>query len=253
MVRKYRDYPEEGELVVGKVTKINPYSGFIYLEEYDKTGMVHISEVARKWVRDIREFLKEGRQVVALVMKVDEKSGHISLSLKRVSKREAEEKLKEFKREQKAEKMLELISKETGMSMDEAYEKIGFPFQKIFGEMYEGFKISLTQPEVLERKGIEKKIVEIVRKTAEKSIEIKETEVKAEIEIRTLDPNGIEIIKKYLRELEKNGFKVSYISAPRYMVWTTSKDPKKAENRLMEVCEKTAKSYGLEFAFKRLR
>ncbi len=243
-MKRYREYPEEGELVVGRVTKVNPFSGFVYLEEYGKTGMVHISEVARKWVRDIREFLKEGKRVVALVMKVDEKSGHISLSLKRVSKRDAEEKQKEYKLEQKAEKMLELAAKSLGMSLDEAYEKFGFELQKKFGTMFEPFRISLSDPGVLLRKGFSREIVDAIRKAAESSIEIKETEIKGILELSTRAPNGIDLIKKVLSGLEKQGISVKYISAPRYMLSVKSREPKKAEAELKKAAEKAVKEIG---------
>ena len=76
---KKGEWPERREVVIGTVTRVNPYSVFISLEEYgNKEGMVHISEVAGKWVRDIRDFVKVGKKVVALVMNVDLEKQHIA-------------------------------------------------------------------------------------------------------------------------------------------------------------------------------
>src|SRR3989337_2948601 len=143
MPKKPNQWPEKYELVIGKVVRVNPFSAYISLEEYGKKeGMIHISEAARKWIKDIREVLKEGQNVVVQVLVVDQEKKHITLSLKRVNKREAEEKLKEFKREQKAEKMLAQVAKETGLSLEKAYEEIGFKLQEEFGELFKAFQMS---------------------------------------------------------------------------------------------------------------
>ena len=43
---KRRGLPQPGELVIVKISKINPHSAFAYLEEYGTEGMIHISEVS---------------------------------------------------------------------------------------------------------------------------------------------------------------------------------------------------------------
>src|SRR3989304_5721689 len=135
MPKKPSDWPERNELVIGTVVRVNPYSAYISLEEYgNKEGMIHISEAARKWIKDIREVIKEGQKIVVLVLDVDKEKKNITLSFKRVNKRSAEEKLKGFKREQKAEKMLAQVAKEMGLSLEKTYEEIGFKLQEEFGE-----------------------------------------------------------------------------------------------------------------------
>ena len=71
--------------------------------------MIHISEVSGKWVRDIKKFIKPNKTYVAKVLRIDERKGHIGLSLKRVPRIDKTRKMQVYKREQKAEKMLEKI------------------------------------------------------------------------------------------------------------------------------------------------
>lgn len=71
---------EPGKVVEGKVTGITQFGAFISFDA-GKTGLVHISEVALEYVKDIKDHLKEGDTVKAKVLSID-KSGKISLSIK---------------------------------------------------------------------------------------------------------------------------------------------------------------------------
>lgn len=71
---------EVGSVVEGKVSKIMPFGAFVSLPG-KKSGLVHISEVARDYVENISDHLKEGDEVKVKVIKIDD-SGKISLSIK---------------------------------------------------------------------------------------------------------------------------------------------------------------------------
>lgn len=71
---------EAGKIVEGKVSGITPFGAFITLEG-NKTGLVHISEIALEYVKDINDHLKMGDTVTVKILSVDEK-GKISLSIK---------------------------------------------------------------------------------------------------------------------------------------------------------------------------
>lgn len=72
---------EVGQIVEGKITGITNFGVFVDLGD-NKSGMVHISEVARSYVTDIREFVKENDTVKMKVLSVGD-DGKISLSIKR--------------------------------------------------------------------------------------------------------------------------------------------------------------------------
>jgi S1 RNA binding domain protein len=70
-----------GSIVEGKVTGITNFGAFIQLPE-SKTGLVHISEVAQEYVKDISAHLKENQTVKVKIMSIDP-NGKISLSIKK--------------------------------------------------------------------------------------------------------------------------------------------------------------------------
>lgn len=72
---------EVGQIVDGKVSGITGFGAFIDLPG-GETGLVHISEVARNYVKDINEHLTMNQEVKVKVLSLDEK-GKISLSIKK--------------------------------------------------------------------------------------------------------------------------------------------------------------------------
>lgn len=71
---------QAGEIFEGKVTGITNFGAFIELPD-GETGLVHISEIAEEYVRDINDFLKVNDKVKVKVISVDPK-GKIGLSIK---------------------------------------------------------------------------------------------------------------------------------------------------------------------------
>ena len=74
---------EVGQILSGKVTGITKYGVFVELEA-GKTGMVHISEVAAVYVKEIRDFVTDGQEVKVKVISIAD-DGKISLSMKQAA------------------------------------------------------------------------------------------------------------------------------------------------------------------------
>ena len=70
-----------GTILEGKVKTITNFGAFIALPE-NKTGMVHISEVANAYVSDIHQHLTEGQDVKVVI--IGNENGKINLSIKRL-------------------------------------------------------------------------------------------------------------------------------------------------------------------------
>ena len=69
-----------GSIIDGKVTGITKFGAFVEIEE-GITGLVHISEVADTYVKDVNDFLKEQDIVKVKVVNIGE-NGKIGLSIK---------------------------------------------------------------------------------------------------------------------------------------------------------------------------
>ncbi|MDK2784643.1 MAG: binding domain protein [Bacillota bacterium] len=74
---------EVGNIVEGVVTGITHFGAFVTLPG-GQTGLVHISEVADAYVRDVKDYLKENDRVKVKIISLD-KNGKIGLSIRQVT------------------------------------------------------------------------------------------------------------------------------------------------------------------------
>ena len=84
-----------GAILEGKVKTITNFGAFVALPE-NKTGLVHISEVANTFVSDIRQHLTEGQDVKVMVIGTE--NGKINLSIKRLEPKPQRENNGNFQR-----------------------------------------------------------------------------------------------------------------------------------------------------------
>ncbi|NIP34700.1 MAG: S1 RNA-binding domain-containing protein, partial [Thermoplasmata archaeon] len=113
------EWPEVGDLVVATVQRIAGHGAYVALDEYDgKEGLLHISEISSRWVRNIRNHVRERQKVVLQVLRVDPSREQVDLSLRRVTQDERRKKLEDWKKNRKAETILKGVA--VGLNMSEA-------------------------------------------------------------------------------------------------------------------------------------
>jgi polyribonucleotide nucleotidyltransferase len=82
MVRAVVEEPEVGKIYPGRITKITNFGAFCEILP-GKEGLIHISEISEKFLKDVNEILKVGDEVKVKVLSVDEELGRVSLSIKK--------------------------------------------------------------------------------------------------------------------------------------------------------------------------
>lgn len=245
MVLKRESYPEEDSFVVCTIVKILPYGAFASLDEYGgKEGYIHISEIASTWIKNIRDFVKEGQKTVAKVMGVNKKKGHIDLSLRRVSQSARKNKLQEWKRAQKADKLLEMAANNLGKDLKTAYQEVGFPLEDNFGEIYGALEeISIEGEEALKDMGIPKEWVPELVRIAQENVTIPRVEISGYVDLECYHPKGVEAIKEALiRGREESTdedvtLDIAYVGSPRYRIIVEAPEYKIAEDVLRKAAE----------------
>ncbi len=244
MVKKRQSLPSESDLVICTITKVFSHGAFAKLDEYeDKEGFIHISEVASTWIKNIRDFVKPGQKSVAKVLNVNPAKGHIDLSLRRVADAAKKNKTHEWKRVLKADKLLELVAKEVGMSLDEAYTNVGFKLEDEFGEIYSGFEEIANEGELaIEGIQIPKPWIKPLIKLAQENVTVPTVEITGYLDLRCYLPNGVDDVKESLitslEEVKEVEIDVKYTKSPRFSVTVRASDYKTAEEALKGYTDK---------------
>ena len=243
MAERKPEWPEVGDLVITTIETVTDYGAYAKLDEYNKRGLMHISEISSSWIRNIRDFVREGQKAVLKVLRVDLEKGHIDLSLRRVTKRAKIEKICAWKQDRKAETLLREVAEKIGLSNEEVYEKAGFPMVEKYG-LYDGFeKVAKEGPEVLTKIGAPENLAKVFAEVAEERIRVKMVKVKGTLEIRCMQPNGAKIIKDSFLDAKKAektkdvGVRFYAIAAPKYSVEVLSENYKRAETVFQKVAQ----------------
>ena len=77
-------------IVKGKVVRLESYGAFVDIGA-ERPGMIHVSELARGFVKSASEVVKEGDEVEAVILNVDRKKRQIRLSMKALQPEVVEE------------------------------------------------------------------------------------------------------------------------------------------------------------------
>jgi translation initiation factor 2 subunit 1 len=175
------EWPETGELVMATVETVTDYGAYVKLDEYNKKGLLHVSEISSSWIRNIRDFVREGQKLVLKVLRVDPEKGHVDLSLRRVTKREKIEKTMAWKKERKAETLIRGVAEKTGLPLQEIYDKAGTIMDNEYG-LYEGFEKAVKEgAESLTKLGVPEEIAAAVAEVGQERIRVPMVRVKGTI------------------------------------------------------------------------
>jgi translation initiation factor 2 subunit 1 len=243
------EWPEVGDLVIATVVRITDYGAYVRLDEYDKEGLLHVSEVASRWVRNIRDYVREGQKVVLKVLRVQADKGQVDLSKRRVTKRDKKEKIQSWKKDRKAEGLLRTAAEKLNISFEEVYEKAGALIENAFGDLHEGLeKTAKDGVDVLLDLGISKELAVTLEEIAKDKIQISLVSVKGILELQNPQPKGVLVIKDTLKHAQEVGeaedadVNIYLVSPPKYRIVVSAEDYKSAESVL-----ETAANSAVEF------
>jgi translation initiation factor 2 subunit 1 len=266
MVIKKKELPDVGELVVATVKEVYDYGAYLTLDEYGGIeAYLPWSEVASRWVRSIHDVVKPGQKVVVKVIRVHRKRKTVDVSLKRVTDSERKRKMAQWKREQKALKILEIIAQKMGKTLEEAYEIVGRKLEEAYGDLMTAFEEAVIRgPEALKAASIPDEWINPILEEVKRHVHVKRVKVEGIITATSRAGDGVERVKKVLLALKDNLLKYSKdisarlytIGAPRYKLELEAYDYKTIEKALEDALEKAkteAKTLGVEFEFSRER
>ena len=251
-------YPEKSELLVCTVTKIQFNSIFVSINDYvGKSGIIHISEISPGRIRNIRDYVKEEKVIVCVVLRVNRDRDLIELSLRRVQEGQRRNKINEMKQEQKAAKLIEFVAKKEKEDAKKLTDQVLDAIIEDYDTVHSFFEEIVVNTVKIDKLGLSQKISKTLEETIRQRIKPPEVIIKGEFKILSYEQNGIEIIKKTLKqvkEIGKDQLTIIYKGAGKYGISIISEDYKTAEkllNQIKELAEKDSKKNNSECTFKR--
>ena len=255
-------FPEVGELVITTVDKVTDYGSYVTLDEYGALeGLLHISEISSSWVKNIRDHVREREKLVLKVLRVDQEKNHIDLSLRRVSGKEKQEKMLEWKKKRRAEFILNFAAQKLEIEPKKFITQVMTLLEEKYNTAYSGLE------ELVERKEdtagklkISKEWIDTIYEFAQQKVKPAKVKINGILELKSYNHNGVDLTKKVLvgckttKKSKKIKVDIVTLGAPKYRVEITAKNYKDAEKAWTEITSyalKEIKAHNGEGLFKR--
>jgi len=252
---KKQGYPEESELCLCTVTKVQHNIVFVSLDEYvNKSGIIHISEISPGRIRNIRDYVKEGKKIICKVLRVNLERGHIDLSLRRVNEGQRRLKNDNLKKEQLAEKIIEFVAKELKTPVKELYEKLTSKLSDEHPSVHAFFEDFIRGEFDLKELELDKKTTDKLEEIIRQRIKPPRVELSGTMTIISYDTDGVSIITNALKNGVHDDVEMKYVGAGKYKFVFHAEDYKQCEALISDITEKIISSLeksGAEVNFER--
>ena len=251
-------FPEVNEVVYCSVKKISGGNTvFVDLEEYEKEGILTISEIAPGRIRNLRDHVEEGRKIVCKIIRVDSTKNRIDVSLRRVSVIMRNQKLEIIKKEEFSEKMYDDAAKELSITKDQLFEKTYAPIFEEYETVFESlYAIMIDNSKINMFTDLDEKQRESFLKFINDRIKPEEVTIKKIFKLTSHEKEGVEVIKEAIDNAFKpfnyDKFLITYKAAGEYGVSIVHEDKKSADKMYSDFIsnlEKESKEHNLVFSY----
>jgi len=233
------EYPEVGDLVVATVARVVDYGAYVKLDEYPGVeGLIHISEIASTYVKNIRVHVRQGQKLALKVLRVSTQRAQVDLSLRRVTGREKSEKMLEWKKVKKADSIIKGAAERLKVG-EEDLTKIRAVIDEKFDNPYDAFEETIDEgEETFTKLGMSEDWAKALTEVARSKIRLEKAKVIGTVELTCVKTAGVEAIKQALRGAKKvkktrgTSIKIYAIGSPRYRLEVRSKEITEAQATL---------------------
>jgi translation initiation factor 2 subunit 1 len=228
-----RQYPLEGEIVMGRVSSVDTEGVVLDLLEYgDARGLILLGELSKKRIRSIHQITKVGSIEICHVLRVDEKKGYIDLSLSKVTESEKTACKETYARNKLAYHIMAKTARRLEKSVSELYEEIGYAKEEEFGSLYFFFARVKDNEDIIP----DDEVGVVIKQLIKEQFQASTYKVRADVDVVCPAEGGVDSIKKVFAEVARLDPKLNIrlIKAPTYSIVRTSSNKDKALNVVRE-------------------
>ncbi|KAI8005864.1 hypothetical protein LOK49_LG07G00830 [Camellia lanceoleosa] len=243
-------YPEVDMAVMIQVKNIADMGAYVSLLEYNNIeGMILFSELSRRRIRSVSSLIKVGRIEPVMVLRVDKEKGYIDLSKRRVSEEDIQGCEERYNKSKLVHSIMRHVAETMNVDLEDLYIHVGWPLYRKYGHAFEAFKLIVNDPDSVlnsltrEVKEIGPDGQEVTKVVPAISDEVKDALVKnirrrmtpqplkirADIEMKCFEFDGVLHIKEAMRKAEAAGnkdcpVKIKLVAPPSYVLNTQTLD-----------------------------
>jgi len=257
-------YPEIDDVVMVNVFSIAEMGAYVHLLEYNNIeGMILLSELSRRRIRSINKLIRVGKTEPVVVIRVDKEKGYIDLSKRRVSAEDVEKCTERFAKAKAVNSILrhvaEILEFSSDAQLEELYQKTAWYFEEKYknkAAAYDFFKLSVTDPSVLDQCELDEKTKEVLLNNIKCKLTSQAVKIRADIECSCFGYDGIDAVKDSLKSglklsTEEIQIRINLIAPPLYVMTTSTPDKslglKSLENAIENIRNTISTFEGGEF------
>ncbi len=215
------------------MSSISEHSITVQLLEYNKIeGMITQAEYSKtnrsKYNQGILKLKKHKKQEICSVIRVDKVKGYIDLSKKAIKSGDTKDIDELFEKGKKVQSLLYPLCDMLKMNMETLYKMIVWPLQRKDEHAYDAFNRAIFDFEgVIGPLNLDPKVKEKFEIELKKKFTPQPVKIKAIIELRSFNKEGVDHIKKALLKGQEESsedipLKINLIAPPLYIVQTTT-------------------------------
>ncbi|PSS32514.1 Eukaryotic translation initiation factor 2 subunit alpha like [Actinidia chinensis var. chinensis] len=243
-------YPEVDMAVMIQVKNIADMGAYVSLLEYNNIeGMILFSELSRRRIRSVSSLIKVGRIEPVMVLRVDKDKGYIDLSKRRVSEEDIQGCEERYNKSKLVHSIMRHVAETLKLDLEDLYVHVGWPLYRKYGHAFEAFKVIVNDPDSVIN-SLTREIKEIgpdgqavtkvvpamteeVKDALVKNIRRRMTpqplKIRADIEMKCFQFDGVLHIKEAMRKAEAAGnkdcpVKIKLVAPPSYVLNTQTLD-----------------------------
>ncbi|CDP13978.1 unnamed protein product [Coffea canephora] len=243
-------YPEVDQAVMIQVKSMADSGAYVALLEYNNIeGMILFSELSRRRIRSISSLIKVGRIEPVMVLRVDKEKGYIDLSKRRVSEEDIQACEERYNKSKLVHSIMRHVAETMKIDLEDLYIHVGWPLYRKYGHAFEAFKLIVSDPDSVlnsltrevkevgpdgqEVSKVVPAISEEVKDALVKNIRRRMTpqplKIRADIEMKCFQFDGVLHIKEAMRKAEAAGnkdcpVKIKLVAPPAYVLNTQTLD-----------------------------
>ena len=72
MAKRTSEWPEAGDLAIATVETVTDYGAYAKFDEFDKLGLLYVSEISLSRIRNVRDYVRECQKVTFKVLRASQ-------------------------------------------------------------------------------------------------------------------------------------------------------------------------------------